>query len=75
MAPAVRKNEEIKVYLVRGALTVTNVVRISRDATIGESIDVVNVESAELAGKSNRYRASRIIMNRVLKFLLMVADI
>ena len=45
MAPAVRKNEEIKVYLVRGALTVTNVVRISRDATIGESIDVVNVES------------------------------
>ncbi len=45
MAPAVRKNQEIKVSIVRGALTVTNLVRISRDATIGESIDVVNVES------------------------------
>ena len=45
MAPAVRKNEEIQVSIVRGALTVTNVVRISRDATIGESINVVNVES------------------------------
>ena len=45
MAPAVRKNEEVKVSIVRGALTVTNLVRISRDATIGESIDVVNVES------------------------------
>ena len=45
MAPAVRKNEEIQVSIVRGALTVTNLVRISRDATIGESIDVVNVES------------------------------
>ena len=45
MAPAVRKNEEIQVSIVRGVLTVTNLVRISRDATIGESIDVVNVES------------------------------
>jgi flagella basal body P-ring formation protein FlgA len=45
MAPAVRKDEEIQVSIVRGALTVTNLVRISRDATIGESIDVVNVES------------------------------
>jgi flagella basal body P-ring formation protein FlgA len=45
MAPSVRKNEEIEVSLVRGALTVTNMVRISRDATIGETIDVVNVES------------------------------
>ena len=45
MAPAVRKNEEVQVSIVRGALTVTNLVRISRDATIGESIDVVNVES------------------------------
>ena len=45
MAPAVRKNEEIQVLIVRGALRVTNLVRISRDATIGESIDVVNVES------------------------------
>lgn len=45
MAPAVRKNEELQVSIVRGALTVTNLVRISRDATIGESIDVVNVES------------------------------
>ena len=45
MAPAVRKNEEIQVSIVRGALRVTNLVRISRDATIGESIDVVNVES------------------------------
>ena len=47
IAPAVRKNEEIQVSIVRGALTVTNMVRISRDATIGESIDVVNVESGE----------------------------
>ena len=45
MAPAVHKNEEVQVLIVRGALRVTNLVRISRDATIGESIDVVNVES------------------------------
>jgi len=45
MAPAVRKNDEVQVSVVRGALTVTNMVRISRDATIGELIDVVNVES------------------------------
>ena len=45
LAPAVRKNEEVHVSIVRGALTVTNLVRISRDATIGELIDVVNVES------------------------------
>ena len=45
MAPAVRKNDEVQVSIVRGALTVTNLVRISRDATIGELIDVVNVES------------------------------
>ena len=45
MAPAVRKNDEVQVSVVRGALTVTNLVRISRDATIGELIDVVNVES------------------------------
>ena len=48
LAPSVRKNEEIEVALVRGALTVTNVVRVSRDATIGESIDVVNVESGRV---------------------------
>ena len=48
MAPAVRKNEEVQVLIVRGALRVTNLVRISRDATIGESIDVVNVESGRL---------------------------
>ena len=45
MAPAVRKNDEVQVSIVRGALKVTNLVRISRDATIGELIDVVNVES------------------------------
>ena len=45
MAPAVRKNDEVQVLIVRGALRVTSLVRISRDATIGESIDVVNVES------------------------------
>ena len=45
MAPAVKKNEEIEISLIRGALTVTNVVRVSRDATIGESITVTNVES------------------------------
>ena len=56
MAPAVRKDEVVKVYLVRGALTVTNVVRISRDATIGESIDVVNVES----GRNLRARVTGI---------------
>jgi len=48
MAPSVRKNEEIEIFLVRGALTVTNMVRISRDATIGETIDVVNVESGRI---------------------------
>ena len=48
MAPAVRKNEEVQVSIVRGALTVTNLVRISRDATIGELIDAVNVESGRL---------------------------
>jgi len=48
MAPSVRKNEEIEVSLVRGSLTVTNVVRMSRDATIGESIDVINVESGRI---------------------------
>jgi flagella basal body P-ring formation protein FlgA len=48
MAPSVRKNEEIEIFLVRGALTVTNVVRVSRDATIGETIDVVNVESGRI---------------------------
>jgi len=48
MAPSVRKNEEIEVFLIRGALTVTNVVRMSRDATIGESIDVINVESGRI---------------------------
>jgi len=48
MAPAVRKNEEVQVLIVRGALRVTNLVRISRDATIGESIEVVNVESGRL---------------------------
>ena len=56
MAPAVRKDEVVKVNLVRGALTVTNVVRISRDATIGESIDVVNVES----GRNLRARVTGI---------------
>ena len=48
MAPSVRKNEEIEIKLVRGALTVTNVVRVSRDATIGESIDVINTESGRV---------------------------
>ena len=48
MAPSVRKNEEIEIKLVRGALTVTNVVRVSRDATIGESIDVINTESGRI---------------------------
>ena len=45
MAPAVRKNEEVQVSIVRGSLTVTNVVRIGRDATIGETIEVTNAES------------------------------
>ena len=48
MAPAVRKNEEVQVSIVRGALTVTNLVRSNRDATIGELIDAVNVESGRL---------------------------
>ena len=48
MAPSVRKNEEIEITLVRGALTVTNVVRVGRDATIGESIDVINTESGRV---------------------------
>ena len=48
MAPAVRKNEEVQVFIIRGALRVTNLVRISRDATVGESIDVFSVESGRL---------------------------
>ena len=56
MAPAVRKNEEIQVTITRGALTVTNVVRISRDATIGETIQVENVES----GRQLRARVTGI---------------
>ena len=56
MAPAVRKNEEVQVTITRGALTVTNVVRISRDATIGEAIEVENVES----GRQLRARVTGI---------------
>ena len=56
MAPAVRKNEEVKVTITRGALTVTNIVRISRDATIGEAIEVENVES----GRQLRARVTGI---------------
>lgn len=48
MAPSVRKNEEIEIKLVRGALTVTNVVRVDRDATVGETIDVINTESGRI---------------------------
>lgn len=48
IAPSVRKNEEVEVSLIRGALTVTNTVRISRDATIGELVDVTNVESGRV---------------------------
>ena len=56
MAPAVRKNEEVQVTITRGALTVTNIVRISRDATIGEAIQVENVES----GRQLRARVTGI---------------
>lgn len=56
MAPAVRKNEEVQVTITRGALTVTNVVRISRDATIGEAVQVENVES----GRQLRARVTGI---------------
>ena len=56
MAPAVRKNEEVRVIITRGALTVTNIVRISRDATIGEAIQVENVES----GRQLRARVTGI---------------
>ena len=56
MAPAVRKNEEIRVSIVRGPLTVTNVVRVGRDATIGETIEVTNAES----GRQLRARVTGI---------------
>ncbi|MBM13696.1 MAG: flagella basal body P-ring formation protein FlgA [Halieaceae bacterium] len=56
MAPAVRKNEEVQVSIVRGSLTVTNVVRVGRDATIGETIEVINAES----GRSLRARVTGI---------------
>ena len=56
MAPAVRKNEEVQVTITRGALTVTNIVRISRDATIGEAVQVENVES----GRQLRARVTGI---------------
>ena len=45
IAPAVTKNQEIEVILTRGALKVSNVVRITKDASIGETIDVVSVDS------------------------------
>ena len=48
MAPAVRKDQQIQVTIVRGPLTVTNLVRVSRDATVGQVVDVVNVESGRV---------------------------
>ena len=56
MAPAVRKNEEIRVSIIRGPLTVTSVVRVGRDATIGETIEVTNAES----GRQLRARVTGI---------------
>ena len=45
LAPAVRKGQELPIIIVNGALTVTNTVRVMQDATIGDAIDAVNIES------------------------------
>lgn len=45
LAPAVRKGQELPIIIVNGALTVTNTVRVMQDATIGDAIEAVNIES------------------------------
>jgi flagella basal body P-ring formation protein FlgA len=45
LAAAVKKGQELPIIIVKGALTVTNTVRVLQDAAIGDAIDAVNVES------------------------------
>lgn len=45
LAPAVRKGQELPIIITRGALTVSNTVRILQDAAVGDAIDAINVES------------------------------
>ena len=45
LAAAVKKGQELPITIVKGALTVTNTVRVLQDAAIGETIDAINVES------------------------------
>jgi flagella basal body P-ring formation protein FlgA len=45
LAPAVRKGEELLITVARGGVQVTNLVRATRDASLGETIEVINKES------------------------------
>jgi flagella basal body P-ring formation protein FlgA len=45
LAAAVKKGQELPITIVKGALTVTNTVRVLQDAAIGDAIDAINVES------------------------------
>ena len=45
LAPAVRKGQEIQVTIQKGSLKVTSLVTVSRDAALGEILEVFNTES------------------------------
>ena len=45
LAAAVKKGQELPIIIIKGALTVTNTVRVLQDAAIGDTIDAINVES------------------------------
>ena len=45
LAAAVKKSQELPIIIVKGALTVTNTVRIMQDAAVGDTIDAINIES------------------------------
>lgn len=45
LAPAVRKGQELPITIIRGALKVTNTVRMMQDAAVGDAIDAINIES------------------------------
>jgi flagella basal body P-ring formation protein FlgA len=45
LAPAVKKGQELPIIIVKGALTVTNTVRVMQDAAVGDAIDAINIES------------------------------
>ena len=45
LAAAVKKGQELPITIIKGALKVTNTVRVLQDAAIGDAIDAINVES------------------------------